>query len=176
MGQLIERKGFDAAITSFQALLKRFPSRDFRLLVIGEGPCERDLKALAQRSVAENRVIFSPFTRKPWELLNVIDVFVMPSRNEGLPLALLEAMACGCCPVATAVGGIPEVLNSPELGWLVASNDGDALTEAMVDAASRTAEQLAVMGSHGREHIRANFSAAVQFNLLADSVVERPRG
>ena len=64
----------------------------------------------------------------------------MPSLNEGLPLALVEAMSCGCCPVATAVGGVPELVNIPELGWLVPQGDAAAFTAAMIDAASRTPE------------------------------------
>jgi len=100
----------------------------------------------------------------------------MPSQNEGLPLALVEAMASGCCPIATAVGGIPEVLTSPELGWLIGANDPRALTAAMADAASRGRDQLAVMGQRGREHVLTHFNAGLQFAMLGDIIAGKLRG
>ena len=136
----------------------------------GEGPQEHELRAQAEQIVPGGRVIFSPFCDRPWEALNALDVFVMPSRNEGMPLTLLEAMACSRCPVATTAGGIPEVLSRPDLGWLVPVGDADAFTAAMIDAASRTAEQRATMGEHAREHVQAHFNAATQFNALVDII------
>ena len=94
----------------------------------------------------------------------------MPSLNEGLPLALAEAMACECCPVATAVGGIPEAVSGPELGWLVPPSDVEAFADAMIAAASQTAQQRAEIGQRAREHVLKNFNAAVQFDLLADLI------
>jgi glycosyltransferase involved in cell wall biosynthesis len=170
VGRLAPMKGYGTALAGFQALLKRFPEKDLRLVLVGEGPHEQALKAQAEQIVPGGRVVFSPFCDRPWEPLNALDVFVMPSVNEGLPLTLLEAMACGCCPVATAVGGIPEVLSKPELGWLVPTGNADAFAAAMIDAASRTPEQRETMGRRAREHVMANFNAAVQFNLLADVI------
>jgi len=153
--------------------------RDLWLVLIGEGPQKEGLKTLAEELVPGGRAIFSPFCDRPWEPLSALDVFVMPSLNEGLPLTLLEAMACGCCPVATAVGGIPEVVSSSELGWLVPAGNVDAFAAAMIDAASRTSEQRAAMGERAREHVLTNFNASVQFNILADiieSLALTPRG
>src|SRR4029453_2276649 len=96
------------------------------------------LKTQAEEILPRNRVIFSPFCGGPWEPLNALDVFVMPSRNEGLPMALAEAMACGCCPVATAVGGIPELVSRSDLGWLVPAPAGGAFATAMIAAPPRT--------------------------------------
>jgi glycosyltransferase involved in cell wall biosynthesis len=170
VGRFHRMKGYDALFSSFQNLLTVLPNRDVRLVLVGEGPEENDLRALAERIVPHGRIFFCPFCERPWEPLSAIDVFVMPSRNEGLPLALAEAMASGCCPIATDVGGIPEVINGPELGWLVPAGDVDAFTNAMRAAALRTPEQLAEMGALARARVMANFNAVTQFGALADII------
>lgn len=170
VGRFNAVKGYDIVVESFQALLKHFPEKDVRLVLVGEGPQESELQTLAGQIVPRGRVVFQPFCDAPWEPLSAIDVFVMPSRNEGLPLALTEAMACGCCPIATGVGGVPEVVNSPVLGWLVPPSDVDAFTAAMIDAASQPVEQLAAMGARARAHVVANFNSVTQFAALADII------
>ena len=170
VGRFTQTKSYDTALAAFQVVLERFPKKDLWFLLVGEGPEEPVLKRIASQILPAGKVVFAPFCEKPWEPLSAIDVFVMPSRNEGLPLTLLEAMACGSCPVATAVGGIPEVLSTPELGWLVPAGDANTFTAAMIDAASRTPEQRATMGARAREHIVRNFNADVQFNALADVI------
>jgi len=170
IGRLAPLKGYATALTAFQELLTRCPERDVRLVLVGEGPLEAALKAQADAIVPGGRVVFAPFCERPWEVLSAFDVFVMPSVNEGLPLALAEAMACGCCPVATAVGGIPELISRQELGWLVPARDTEAFAAAMIDAASSSSEQRASMGRRAREHVLADFNAAIQFNLLANHI------
>jgi glycosyltransferase involved in cell wall biosynthesis len=167
VGRLDAIKGYDTALTAFQALLKRFPEKDLRLVLVGEGPQERALKAQAEQIVPRGQVVFAPFCERPWEPLNAFDVFVMPSLNEGLPLALAEAMACGCCPVATAAGGIPEIITGPDLGWLVPVADADAFAAAMIAAACQTPEQRATMGRRTRQQVLTHFNAAIQFDALA---------
>jgi glycosyltransferase involved in cell wall biosynthesis len=164
------RKKYDVALNCFRKVIERFPDRDLRMVLVGEGPHEAVLRSEAARLSLSSRVIFSPFMSQPWEPLNAIDVFVMPSINEGLPLALVEAMACSCCPVATAVGGIPEVVNDPEVGWLVPAGDAEAFTRALIDAASRTPAQLTRMGRLAHEHIVKTFNARRQFSALADLI------
>jgi glycosyltransferase involved in cell wall biosynthesis len=175
MGRFAPMKGYNTALTAFQALLRRFPEEDLRLILVGEGPQEQVLRARASQIVPDGRIVFASFCDRPWEALCALDVFVMPSLNEGLPLTLLEAMACGCCPIATAVGGIPEVLSKPEVGWLVPAGDGQAFAEAMIDAATRTPAQRASIGASAREHIVKDFNAAVQFNLLVDEIERSSR-
>ena len=73
-------------------------------------------------------------------LLKAMDVFVLSSREEGIPNALLEAMAAGRPSVATAVGGTPEVLEDGRTGWLVPSRSPEALAAALGDALRRPDE------------------------------------
>ena len=63
----------------------------------------------------------------------------MPSREEGLPLALLESMACGCIPISTNVGGIPEVLQGTGAGWLIPCGDVDQLAASLDKGIARHA-------------------------------------
>lgn len=170
VGRFHRMKGYDALLASFQKLLRTVASSDLYLVLVGEGPEENELRARAERIVLRDHIVFCPYSKTPWEPLSAIDVFVMPSRNEGLPLALTEAMASGCCPIATDVGGIPEVINSPDLGWLVPAGDVDAFADAMTEAASRTLEQLAEMGVRARARVVANFNAVTQFGALADII------
>jgi glycosyltransferase involved in cell wall biosynthesis len=76
-------------------------------------------------------------------------------------------MAAGCCPVAMGVGGIPEVLGHPALGWLIAPGDSDAFAAAMRAALTTTAADRLSMGKKLRAHIQEHFNAQVQFSLLA---------
>lgn len=170
VGRLATMKGYDNALKSFQLAVDRCPDRDMRLVFVGEGPQEQCLKSLAERVVPQGRIVFSPFCDRPWEALSAFDVFIMPSKNEGLPLALVEAMACECCPIATAIAGIPEVLQQPNLGWLVPGGDVKAFADAMVDAVSRPTHDRIRMAACARDAVVKNFNAFIQFNVLADLI------
>lgn len=90
------------------------------------------------------------------EVLGDIDVLLMPSTNEGLPYALLEAMAAGCAPVAYAVGGIPEVIDDKSKGILVSPGDVSGLVRAVTMLASRPG-LVSEIGRNAAEHIATRF-------------------
>jgi glycosyltransferase involved in cell wall biosynthesis len=115
----------------------------------------------------QDRVNLLDFTERPWEAYSAIDIFVMASSYEGLPLALLEAMACNCCPIAMAGRGIPEVLTDPRLGWLVKLGDQSAFVASMKAAAQMSFDARREMGQKAREHVINNFNSAVQLPALA---------
>ena len=101
------------------------------LALAGIGPLEAELREHAARRGLGDRVRFLGMRDDVYELLAGFDVFAMSSRFEGLPIALLEAMSAGVPPVATAVGGIPEVIRSDRDGLLVPPADPAALADAM---------------------------------------------
>jgi glycosyltransferase involved in cell wall biosynthesis len=101
------------------------------LVLIGLGPLEADLKALAAQLGVGDRVLFPGSRDDVYRLLPALDVFALSSRFEGLPIALLEAMATGVAPVATRVGGIPEVITDGQDGLLVDPGDTSALAAAL---------------------------------------------
>jgi glycosyltransferase involved in cell wall biosynthesis len=170
VGRLDVGKRFEIALDGFDALLARSPSVDARFVLVGDGPHRQALEERARQMKSAAKIILVPFCERAWEPLSAIDVFVMPSIMEGLPLALLEAMACGCCPIATSVGGIPEAISSPELGWLVPVDDSGAFADAMVDAALLHPAKRVAIGQKARAQVKSAFNGFTQFNLLVDHI------
>ncbi|MFB3817880.1 MAG: glycosyltransferase [Candidatus Methylomirabilales bacterium] len=174
VGRLHPQKGYDLALEAFARLRRRLAGRDLRLVLVGEGPLREELLAAAARAGLGDAFRLLEFTDRPWEAYPAFDFFLMPSRAEGLPLALLEAMACGAPPIATRAGGVPEVLARPDLGWLVEVDDRAGFFQAMRAAAELSPDDRGRMAEAARRHVAAHFNAARQFALLAD-LLERER-
>lgn len=170
IGRLECVKGYDVAIELFKKLISNKILREIWFVLVGNGSQFETLMQMAADLGVKDKIRLISFTDKPWEIYPALDVFLMPSLNEGLPLSLLESMACGCCPIAMGVGGIPEVITSPELGWLVPPNDKHRFYEAMKEAAEIDSGRLKVMGKKGREHVILNFNAENQFSTLANLI------
>jgi len=155
VGRLTEEKGMDVLLRALPQVVKRFPG--VRVRIAGDGDLRDQLMALSRRLGLDECVAFLGFRRDVPALMAQADLMVMPSRWEGLPIALLEAVAAGLPVVASAVAGIPEVIADGETGWLVAPDDPEALAAAISDALldpceARRRAQLA----HARA--RADFS------------------
>lgn len=135
----------------------RAPLDATRVLLVGDGP-ERDRVAgHAERLGLGARVTFTGFVERPAEALREMDVFVLPSRHEGAPVALLEAMAAGIPCVAAAVGGIPALDGGRDAIVLVASREPSAWTAALASLLEDPV-RAAGQGARGRERVRAHFS------------------
>jgi len=163
-------KGQDVAIELFERLLAANPGSELWCAVVGGGPDEQALREQARASACAERIVFPGPTDRPWEACSAIDVFLMPSRFEGLGLALLEAMACGCYPVAMGVGGITEVVADPSVGWLAPAGDRESFLLGMQTALDLGAEGRAAVGSRARQFVLDHFRADVQYGRLADVV------
>ncbi|MBV1871326.1 MAG: glycosyltransferase family 4 protein [Gammaproteobacteria bacterium] len=109
---------------------------DWHLIIAGEGPEEANLKSMMHQMGLEKRITFLGRREDVADILTNIDIFMLPSFNEGLPMALLEAMAAGKPVIASRVGDVPEVVSKPEIGMLVDSGDSDMLAKAIEDALS----------------------------------------
>jgi glycosyltransferase involved in cell wall biosynthesis len=103
-----------------------------RFVLVGLGPLEQPMKALATELGVAESIVFAGFRTDAPRLMRSFDVFVLPSIHEGLPIALTEAMALGTAPVVTSVGGNPEVVTHERDGLLVPPADPSALSEAVV--------------------------------------------
>lgn len=174
LGRLEPVKG-QAYLLECLALL-RDQGTDFRCVLIGDGP-ERDaLVEQVARLQLTQHVRFAGFRDNVPAWLAAIDVLVMPSRWEGLPMALLEAMALGKPVVAHAVGGIPDVVRDGQEGLLVAPHHPQQMVQALArllgDAALR--EQ---MGASALSRVRAHYSAEALARayekLYQDAMAER---
>jgi glycosyltransferase involved in cell wall biosynthesis len=105
--------------------------RRAHLLLVGDGPSRRDLEAQVDELRLRDRVHFLGWRTDIPEILAASDVFVLSSDFEGNPLAVLEALAAGKPVVATAVGGVPELVDDGETGTLVSTGDVPAFARAM---------------------------------------------
>jgi glycosyltransferase involved in cell wall biosynthesis len=126
-----------------------------RIVAVGQGPMEEEMRALHDRLDLGDRVLLLGRRDDAVRVLAACDVFTMASDNEGLPVALMEALALGLPVAATAVGGIPEAVTDGVEGLLVAPKDPEALAAAitaitedpsrraaMADAARRAGERF----------------------------------
>jgi glycosyltransferase involved in cell wall biosynthesis len=109
-------KGLNTLIEGFAGILREFPH--VKLAIVGSGSEEQPLKKLAGSFGITESCHFEPGTREVVRWLRCIDIFVLPSLSEALSNSLMEAMACGCCPVASRVGGNPELVVPGTTGLL----------------------------------------------------------
>ncbi|MCP3916358.1 MAG: glycosyltransferase [bacterium] len=128
LGALVPRKGFDVLI---EALARLDADEDCVAWIAGDGAERAALEALARERLPEGRVRLLGRRADVPDLLAACDLFVMPSRAEGLGVAALEAMAAGRAVVASGVGGLGEVVEDGSTGALVAPDDPGALAAAL---------------------------------------------
>lgn len=140
VGRLVEQKAFDTLMRAFAVLRA---SQECRLVILGEGRLRGSLQQLAEELGIENDVAMPGFVDNPFKYMANAGLFVLSSRWEGLPNALIQAMAVGCRVVTTdCPSGPREVTNAGELAPLVAVDDVTGLAEAMSKALSAPAPQL----------------------------------
>jgi glycosyltransferase involved in cell wall biosynthesis len=130
---------------------------DVRWLLIGSGPLEADLRREVERRGLSSCVSFLGMRSDALELLPALDVFVLGSTFEGLPISLLEGMASSVACVATEVGGIPEVISDGVHGRLVRPGDPPALAE-MVVGLLRDPTRRDALARAGQERVAAKFT------------------
>ena len=130
MGSLVLQKGFDLLMPVFANLHKTF--NGWRLIILGSGPLETELKQEAMRLGVEEFVYFPGRVTDPFSVLSRCDLFVLSSRYEGFPNALLEAMVCGLPPVSfDCHSGPGEIIKHGVNGLLVPPGDVKALEESL---------------------------------------------
>ena len=141
-------KGHSVLLQAFVGVKSRFPNA--ALLIVGDGEERANLAELAKRLGIDASVLFLGSRRDIPELMAAMDVVVLPSFEEGLPLSLLEAMAAAKPIVATDVGAVSTVIRDGETGLLVPPNDAGAITEAVIRLLSHAELQGALSTSaHG---------------------------
>jgi len=133
VGRLSREKGFDLLIQALAALRKRFPAAD--LILVGSGNEELALKAQCRSLEMEAAVRFAEQVDPPYAFFKGATIFVLPSRYEGMPNALLEAAAAGLPLVSTpASGGVVDLLTDRPGAWLATEVSASALSNAMEKA------------------------------------------
>jgi glycosyltransferase involved in cell wall biosynthesis len=133
VGRLSREKGFDLLLEAFVSVRKFSPSAD--LLIAGTGPQEAALKAQCRMLGLESAVRFAGHVDQPCSYFRGASVFVLPSRHEGMPNALLEAAAAGLPLVALpASGGVRDLLRGQPGAWLAAEVSASALSASLLEA------------------------------------------
>ena len=140
---------------------------DLQLLIVGDGDLREALKAEAKDLGLTSRVHFLGARRDLGDLLAAVDVFVMPSLWEGLPLSMILAMGANVPVVATEVAGIPEVVGDGRTGWLVPAGNSLALATALVDV-FRDRARTASIAAAARDFVLPRFGVDGYVNSIVD--------
>jgi len=165
-GRLIELKGFMVLIKAFARLVER---RQCRLIILGKGPQKNELEALVARLGLQGKVSLPGHTDNPHAFMSRAALFVLSSRTEGLPTALIEALACGCPCVSTdCPSGPAEILQGGEIGPLVPVGDDAALADAMARVLDNPPDQQKLLARAG--FFSAEKSARMYENLILENV------
>ncbi len=163
VGRLVPQKGFDILIEAFQKIASQVP--DLYCLIIGEGDDKDTLTRQIQDAGLESRIrLVGYFDRG--HVLSVIkssDIFVMPSRYEGTPVALLEAAALACPILAACAGGIPELVTHDQHAYLVPTLDPAALAQGFVRMAGDR-EYARSLGENAQRRVRESFNPKTQID------------
>jgi len=163
IGRLVPQKGFDILIEAFAKIASQIP--DLHCLIIGEGDDKEKLSAQLRAAGLENRVrLIGYYERQTvMSILKASDFFVMPSRYEGTPIALLEAAALGRPILATCAGGIPELVTHEQQAFLVPVLDPAALAQGFSRLALDRdfAHQL---GQNAQQKVRESFDPRSQMD------------
>lgn len=162
VGRLEPQKDYSTLLAACQILAKGTAS--FRLWIAGSGPLNNQLREELQRRSLEGVVEFIGRRSDIPGLLARCDAFVLSSAWEGSPNVVLEAMTVGLPVVATAVGGVPELIKPNETGYLVPPREPQSLASAMLDMMSRSTEQRLRMGEAARALVDAHYSLEAVVN------------
>lgn len=117
IGRFQEQKNHEMIIEAMSMLAAQYPK--VKLYLFGEGPLKNEIQELVIREKLNGNVIFAGMTRSPDIELKRSDLFILPSKWEGMPITLIEAMACALPIVATPVGGVPDMVQDQNSALLV---------------------------------------------------------
>lgn len=161
VGRLVAVKNYPSLIRAMSLIVEKFPN--VKLLLAGDGPERKKLENLITELELTAYVTLLGRREDVPELMNLYDIFVLPSFSEGLSNTLLESMACGTPVVASDVGGNKEIVAEGITGHLYPSDDSNELAKLL----SRLVEEEQLrekLGAQARKHIEDNFSIASMVN------------
>lgn len=155
LGSMEPIKGHRYLIEALPRIRERFPAA--RVVIAGFGPLRPELERRAAELGLGESVLFPGDVAQPALLYNGLDVFALPSLAESLPLVVLEAIACGTPVVASAVGGVPDLVLADRTGLLVPPGDVAALADAIVRMLEDR-ERRERFTAQALEHVTRNYS------------------
>jgi glycosyltransferase involved in cell wall biosynthesis len=172
VARLSPEKGVDSLIKAFAQVQSELNCKA-KLLIIGDGPERHQLQMLVNRLSLDDKVVFCGFQSEIEPYYHAIDLYILASITEGLPISLLEAMAIGRPVIATAVGGVPNLVINHQTGLLVPPNNTSGLAEAIRWAISHPTE-MQTMGKTGQSLIAEHYSVTKWINQI-ESIYQHSR-
>lgn len=157
-------KDLGTLIRAFAAV--RGIHQGIKLVIVGSGPAAGSLETLSRELQLAGSCHFEPAVKDvaPW--MNAIDIFVLPSLSEALSNSLMEAMACGCCPVASDAGGNPELVIPMKTGLLFRKGDAADL-QSKLDLLIRQVSLRQTMAAEAAALIARDFSLGASARRMA---------
>ncbi len=165
LGRLSPEKGHAVLVEAVGLVHARASSLNVRLVLVGDGMERERLELLAGEVGIDAVTTFAGWRKDPAACLGAADIFALPSHREGLPLAVLEAMAARRAIVASRVGGLPRALDHGAAGAMVPAGDARALATVLERLAREDVER-ANLGDTAFERVRNRYDAAVQSRKL----------
>ena len=153
IGRLLPQKDYPTLLNAIASLA----GSPARLLIAGRGPLLGELQQQAERLGVASHVTFLGVRQDIAALLAAADGFVLSSAWEGMPNVVMEALAAARPVVSTRVGGVAELVQDGETGWLVPAGDSKALSQAMHQLMRLPLERRQRMGMAGRNYLRAHY-------------------
>jgi glycosyltransferase involved in cell wall biosynthesis len=161
--RLVETKGLDILIHAVSRVVRQGVS--CRCLIVGDGPLKEKLMRLANSLGLSHYVLFEGFHQDVRPYLQASSAFILTSRMEGLPVSVLEAMACGLPCIVTNVGGSPEAVKDHITGLVIPPSSVEAAADAILYLATHP-DKRAQMASKSREMVIQNFDIEDRINDL----------
>lgn len=159
VGRLAPTKGLPYLIEAFSKVKGQIPQA--HLVLLGDGRLRPELEEQAANANCQDSIHFLGHRNNIEALLRGMDMFVLSSIAEGMPRVILEAMAAKVPCVATNVGGIPEIINSNDVGFLVPPGNPDELARAMIDALNMPENKLEKLIERAQNRVKQLYSHEV---------------
>jgi glycosyltransferase involved in cell wall biosynthesis len=177
VGELTRRKGQDLLLAAMPDIWARLPQAELHLFGDGDlAPALRERAAALDPAGA--RIVFHGMVDNPWALASPFDVFVLPTRSDNQPLALIEAMSAGLPVVSTRVGGIPELVEAARCGLIAPPENIYELRMALSVLLETSPAGRRELGAGGPAYISSHFGVATHLAALDElyqpSVAGRP--
>ncbi|MCK4576135.1 glycosyltransferase [candidate division WOR-3 bacterium] len=165
IGRLHKRKGHASIVKGFKTIIKHFQKAN--LLIVGEGKQREHLQELIKRLELDHSIHLLGSRKDITEILNLIDIFVFSSIEEGLGIALIEACASGKPCIASNIGGIPEIIEDGKNGFLVPPSNSIAIADRIIKLL-KDRELCDRMGMLGKRVVIKKFNIVNKVKELQD--------
>jgi glycosyltransferase involved in cell wall biosynthesis len=168
------QKGFEYLLRAARELCKMFPG--LKIVIAGEGPDRSAIEEMIEQYGLQSSVVLAGQQSNMPAVYAAMDIFVLPSLNEGLPMTVLEAMAASKPVIATSVGAIPSVIRDGETGLLVAPKDSEGLRNAVASLLNDPGRRKR-LGDQAHAWVSQNYTSeamALKYREMYEEVLGKP--